>query len=83
MGDPIKGMKIAERFNQLRKYDKKRVVEIFQRTSRLDLSYAKSEPKDSLISEILESEFGRGYYSHLEAYRDSLKRTLRAVRRKK
>jgi len=83
LGDAVKGMNIKWRYDDLKKCTKKKVFDIFSRTSRLDMSHARNEPKDNLISEILEYEFGRDYFSHLEAYRESLKKTLKTLRRTK
>ena len=83
MPDALRGMKVKERAEYLHKLTKKQVFDIFQRYNRLDVSHAVSEPKDTLVSQVLYDEFGKNYYADLETYRDSLKKTLSHVRRLK
>ena len=81
MPDALRGMKVKARYDQLAKTDKATLKERVHRSYRVFDSTGVS--KDELISYILEAEFGRGYFSDLEAYRDSLKKTLTHVRRPK
>lgn len=64
-----KSQAIENRYKQLKSKSKEDILKIFQSKSRLDMSHAKSEPKEVLITSILESEFRR---REIDAWGDEL-----------
>lgn len=63
-----RGKKIEKRMNSLYKKRKSEVLQIAKQQSRLDINF-KRVSKGELISEILETEFGRGYYEKLQSWK--------------
>ena len=73
--DLVVGKRVASRLKSLYKKRKATVLQIAKQKYRV--SSLKGVSKDVLISMILESEFGRGYYKKMRKWEKSQKKTRR------
>jgi len=77
-----KGVIISKEIDSLYKLRKESIINMFKATSRLDLyGSGRGISKTDMISEILESKYGRGYYVHVTAYKNQIKEDAKKVKK--